>query len=358
MITAKEIKKLNEVKSEIGLVSLYLNTDQRLQTPEKILINLGNLLKEMEDELPKSDRQRIEKFVESELDQKIGGIAFFIDLDGNFWREYKFRKLVRNGIYKENNLHLTQLEELLDEYEQYCVVVVDKEKARVFTVFLGEIQEITEVFNEFPGKHAQGGWSQKRFQGHTEDHLQRHLKEVADKAYSFWQQDNFDRLIVAGSKEVLPKLEKILPNDLKNRLAGEFATELFKSDEHFLQKSLVVEEKIEREQESKQVKELADNLGGGNKAVSGIRDVVQAINDQKVMKLVVSEGFTQPGYYCPEDDLLCLDDNYGGGREIEALNDLVDELIQRAIAQGAKIEFVKDSEELRGLGEIGAWLRY
>jgi len=358
MITPAVIKKLNEIKSDAGLISLYLNTDQESQSTEKILSNLENLVRSVSEELTDSDRQPIIQFVASKLDKQTKGLACFVDLAGNFWQEYKFRQPVRNGIYRENNLHLTQLEELLDEYERYCVVVLDKEKAKVFTVFLGELVDITGVFNEFPGKHAQGGWSQKRFQGHVEDHLQRHLKEVATRTYEMWQKDNYDRLIIAGSKEVLPKLEEALHNDLKKRLAGQFQTELFKSDEHFLQESLKVAEKIEREQEEKIVKELANNLGEGNKAVSGVQDVVQAVNDKKVMKLVVSEGFTQSGYYCEADGLLSLEDNCDCGKKLGKVDDLVDELVQQAIAQGAKVEFVKDSQELRDLGEVGAVLRY
>jgi len=32
----------------------------------------------------------------------------------------------------------------VDEYERYAVAVVDKERARLFTVFLGEIEEMEE----------------------------------------------------------------------------------------------------------------------------------------------------------------------------------------------------------------------
>ena len=66
----------------------------------------------------------------------------------------------------------------LDEYERYAVALVDKEKARFFSVFLGEIDE-TDDFKDFvPAKHDQGGVSQANFQRHHEAHVFRHLKRV------------------------------------------------------------------------------------------------------------------------------------------------------------------------------------
>ncbi|NQV13732.1 MAG: host attachment protein [Parcubacteria group bacterium] len=359
MFTPTDIKKLNAVKSPDSLVSLYFNTDQGLQTKEKILTSAKDLLKEVADTLPTNLQQKVLDYLDKELKQEIKGLAFFIDPAGEPWQQYEFRVPVRQGIYQEKNLHLTQLEELLDEYERYCTVVLDKEKAQIFTVFLGEIEDVTDVFNEFPGKHAQGGWSQKRFQGHIKDHEQRHLKEVAIKAYDFFQQDGFDRLIIAGSQEILPVFKETLHADLQSRLAGEFATELFQSTEHFLQESLKVAERIEREKEAELVKELGDNLGAGNKAVSGIRDTLQAVNDKKIMKLVLADGFTQSGYNCPSCGLLGLEaDECGCQGESNKVADLIDEMVQAAIAQGAKIEFVKDSKELEDLGSVGAFLRY
>ncbi|MBU1178689.1 hypothetical protein KJ903_05780 [Patescibacteria group bacterium] len=359
MLTSADIKELNAIKSSNPLISLYLNTDQELQNKEKILTSAKDLLKKVADTLPTNLQQKVLDYLDQELNQEIKGLAFFIDPAGEPWRQYQFRVPVRQGVYQEANLHLTQLEELLDEYERYCTVVLDKEKAQIFTVFLSEIEDITDIFNEFPGQHAQGGWSQKRFQGHIEDHVQRHLKEIATKTYGLFKQDSFDRLIIAGSKEILPDFKKALHPDLQSRLAGDFATELFQPTEHFLQESLKVAEKVEREKEAELVKELGDNLGVGNKAVSGVRDTLQAVNDKKVMKLVLADGFTQSGYNCPSCGLLGLEaDECGCQDELEEVADLIDEMMQAAIAQGARVEFVKGSKELEDLGNVGAFLRY
>jgi len=51
--------------------------------------------------------------------------------------------------------------ELLDEYEPYAVALVDKEKARFFSIFLGEIEE-TDDFQRLRARQARSGLACRR----------------------------------------------------------------------------------------------------------------------------------------------------------------------------------------------------
>ena len=74
---------------------------------------------------------------------------------------------------------MAPLLELVDEFERYAIALVDKEKARLFTFFASEIEEM-ESFKDFVfGKSDQGGVSQARYQQHHEAHVYWHLKRVA-----------------------------------------------------------------------------------------------------------------------------------------------------------------------------------
>jgi Bacterial archaeo-eukaryotic release factor family 10 len=64
---------------------------------------------------------------------------------------------------------------LLDEHERYVVAAVDKTTARIFSVFVGEIEEREALEDdEVPPKHDQGGLSQSRYQHHHETHVRWH----------------------------------------------------------------------------------------------------------------------------------------------------------------------------------------
>ena len=54
--------------------------------------------------------------------------------------------------------YIQPLLDILDNYKQYAVLLVDKESARLFLVHLGEIEEYGEVHTpDVPGKHKKRG---------------------------------------------------------------------------------------------------------------------------------------------------------------------------------------------------------
>lgn len=359
MITLEELKEINKIKSdENKFVSLYLNTDQKINSTEKIQIKLKNLLAKAEHELSADDIKKIDYYFNKSIKNRSKSVVFFVGKNEDVWRYYEFKKPLPSSVHIENNLHITPLQKMLDEYERYGVLVLDNEKAKVFTVYLGEIEEIKDLSDYYPGKHAQGGWSQKRFQGHIEDHLLKHLKHSAEVIYQIWKDKKFDRLILGGADEIIAKLEQGLPSDIKKIVSGKFNTELFKPLEHFLNQSLEIEEQAERNKEEKIINELENNLGDGNKAVSGIRDVLNSINEKRVMRLIIQEVAEQKGYYCKECDMLLLEKNECPCEGENYQVDLIDEMVQKALSQQAEVEFVKWEDKMNKLGNIGAILRY
>lgn len=360
MITQAEIKKLNEIKTNTPTISLYVNTDQKNNTPEKILIGQKNLLKKAKDLLGEDNYKFLMSEIDPSLNQKVKGMALFVNPREDVSFIYKFAKPFVNQIHIEKNLHLKPLISLLDEYERYCVVMVDKEKAKIFSVYLGEVEEMTNIFNNFPGKHSQGGWSQQGNQAHADFHHKQNLKEVAEKTFKIFKEKKFNRLIIGGSKEILSDFKEKLHSYLQERLAGEFFMEFFKSDQEILAESLKIEENVEREKEGKLVRELIDNLGYKNKAITGLDRVLQASFEKKILKLVVKEGLQKSGFVCTSCDKLIYKEGDCAECENnkEQVDDIIDELVQQVISCGGEVEFVRDNKELEKVGDVGAFLRY
>ncbi|MFA6296673.1 MAG: host attachment protein [Patescibacteria group bacterium] len=360
MLQNKDVTKLNRLQSDKeDVVTIYLNCDQRRYKPEEIEEKLKDLLKIVGEKLGAEETKKIEEWIDLRLDKKVKGMAFYASPSKNFWSIYKFPCPIKTGAYVEKNVHIEQLLQVLDELERYCVVVCDKEKAKIFTVFLGVIQDFSYIFDEFPGKHDQGGLAQQNQASHTEEHVRQHLKKINEQLFKFWKEKGFDRLILAGSKEVLPELKKVLHTELKNRVVGEFFTELFKPNEHFLEQSLVVQEKVERQNEKKLVDELNNSLNG-QLAVAGLKKVLDAIQERDIKALLVDSKLSTTGKKCPNCDFLGLDEVVCPycSFKTEDVKDVVDELVQKAYSHRAKIEFVENNEVLAGMGGIGAMLRF
>lgn len=363
MLNLQEIKTLEKIKTKTpSILSIYLNCDQRTRTAEQIRIDLKDLLKKVK-EIDKKSETKIKDYVRLRLKPQIKGLAFFVSSKVDLFMTYELPRSFLNQIILDTSPYTQPLLKLLDEFERYCLVVVDKEKAKVFTVFLGEIEEHQDVFPEvkFPGKHDQGGWSQARMQRHTEAHIKKHIQDINKQIFLFFRKNNFDRLIIAGSKEVLPEFEKNLHPYLKQRLAGKFLTELFMPLRHFLDQSLKIEEQVEREKEHELVKELKESLGRG-KGVAGLGKVLSSAQGKKLQTLLVSFGFKKSGKVCDNCGFISIIPQLKVcpfcKEKMKETEDVIERLTEKALEQDAKVEFVKDNKELEKMGNVGAILRF
>lgn len=114
--------------------------------------------------------------------------------------------------------------------QKYLVLLVDREKARLFTVHLGQIDETKEIFDpSVPQKvkHGDNAWdAQDKIFRHIQDHLHRHLKLITQETAKFANGRNIQFILIGGHKELFAKIKKHLPKNLADKVKGTFVTEL------------------------------------------------------------------------------------------------------------------------------------
>jgi peptide chain release factor subunit 1 len=123
-----------------------------------------------------------------------------------------------------SKLDLEPLIAIAREHPPALVVVADKARARVFTVTLGECEEVADLEGDPVRRHRQGGWSDRRFQRHEDELAHGNLKAAVDWIDSFAPAGA--RLYVAGPPEARSGFKHLLPKRLHQSLAGEFAANL------------------------------------------------------------------------------------------------------------------------------------
>ncbi|MEW6408306.1 MAG: Vms1/Ankzf1 family peptidyl-tRNA hydrolase [Patescibacteria group bacterium] len=360
MFTEKDLKTLNKIQTKTPTISLYLNVDQKVLKPESIRTNFRNLLKKLKNVFEEEFLAKIRRRFRLRLAKNIRSLVFFANPFENIFYEYELPRPVKTCLCLEKNLHLAPLVKILDEYERYLVIVFDKSKAKIFSIYLGEIQKSKEIKQDFPGKHKMGGWSQTRYQRHIKDHLYRNLKKVKEEISRLSRKKEFGRLILAGPPEALFLMKKILPQNLRKKLAGEFRAELFATSSKILAKAREAEEKIERQKEKEKIKKWQKFLGKKNKSCSGMMNVIAAALQKRILELYLDLNLKISGYKCFSCHNLSLEKREAClicGAEIEKA-DLIDELVQEVLAQNGKVEFVVGDKELQNWGGIGARLRY
>jgi peptide chain release factor subunit 1 len=249
----------------------------------------------------------------------------------------------------------------VDTYDAFCTVIVDREKARIFLARMASIEEERDIFDEVPGRHEQGGWSQARYQRHIGEHVGQHLRRVAGTLLGFSKRHPFDHLVVAGPDELVPEFERHLHPYLRRLIASRTTLPMTATIDDVLTKSLAVEEAVEVERERRVIRRLNAEAAAGRQAVKGLDGVLEALSDARVETLVAPFGVSEPGRRCRACGRLVSRRRICptcGGRT-EPVGDVMESAVTAALRQSAKVETLPFTAPADPRSrEVGALLRF
>lgn len=120
------------------------------------------------------------------------------------------------------------LERRIDVYKRYLVIVGDRQKGKFFTIYKNRFEDQVMQFRDetVPQNVKKEGMRRAgKTQSHIRDHLDKHLKELGERALDYIRSrdvGHVDGVIVASRKELLNKMKESLPGPLKNSVIGEF----------------------------------------------------------------------------------------------------------------------------------------
>jgi peptide chain release factor subunit 1 len=350
-----------------NVLSAYLDVEPERRRRGAYTIVFRDLVRDIRRRLDKDARRdlaaesaRIEEWLQTARPDG-RGVAVFSCLPRDLWQVHVLPDPVRDVVEYDAAPHLAPLLDVIDEYERYAVAVVDKEKARLLTVYMGEIEE-SDAFKDFvPGKHDQGGPAQARYQRHHETHVLWHLKHVVATLEDMLSRRAFDRLILGGPEEATSELSELLPERLAERLVSVIPVDSAASAAQILELTLEVERGVERDAEMRLVNELLDLAGGGGRAACGPGATIDALVLGEVSTLVLADGLRASGSECPN----CGHLEWGTagtcpvcGHALRPGEDIVDRLVQRAAGQSGEVEIVHDeaaqrlTDSCRGVGGV------
>jgi peptide subunit release factor 1 (eRF1) len=358
------------------VLSVYLDVDQSKASNLKRGFEtvLQNLLREVERGLDErarqafeADRARVLRFMQGYEPRK-KGLVIFCDARHGFWWDREVPVSLPNVARFERTPYLRPLIEILDEYERYGVVLLDKEKARVFTVHVGEIEEHEAIFDDVPRRTVTTStdrlWSQKNLQRHHDAHVHEHAVRVAERVRELAERYRFDRLIVGGTVEAVGELMRVLPKRVSERVVGTISLPVTASASEVLAEVLRIEEQVERQAEHRLVESLLTAAGKGDRAVVGPTATLEALHEGRVWRLVYVGDHALAGSVCAQCGALFWEPQretcwYCGGT-LETAPDFLNRVLERTLALGGSVEEVRGpaAERLKAAGGVGAFLRY
>jgi len=368
-----QLRRLAELRLDRPVVlSLYLDLDpSEFATPPARATAVRSLLDDAErklrerDNLAHDDRvalqaslERASSFLQRELPTEgAHAVAVFASETAELFEALKLPRSVRSRVAIGHSPLVGPLARL-ERRERWCVALVSRRDARIFRGSPDGLREIQQIHDTVFGQHDQGGWSQARYQRGIEKEKADHLKHTADALMKHFKRRPFKRLIVGGPREVVADFESKLHGYLQERLAGRVEVDVDSATpEQVLAAARPRFEELEREREAEALERL------GERGVSGLEQVLQALNERRVEVLLLDEQFSGvSGVQCPDCGWLgpggerrCPAD----GARLLALDDLTDAAIELSVQQSAELLAVRhDREAIEAHGGIGALLRF
>jgi peptide chain release factor subunit 1 len=372
MLKHDEIERLAEFDARTSRVlSVYLDLDPSAQVRRAYRIAFEDLVKgarlrQDDAAMPQfaDEVARVQTFLETEPPRG-KGLAVFTCAPHVLWRAEFLTVRTPNHLVFEPRPDVAPLLRVMDEYEQYAVALVDKIRARLFTVFMGEIEESEALRDtDAVGRTDQGGWSQARYQRHHEAHVYSHLKTVAQRLADLHRRRHFERLILAGPGEAATELRRVLPRMLARRVVALIAADIDARVRDILDKTLAVERVIEREDEERLLRQLVEHAGPGGRSVLGVRPTLTALWADLVQTLVVAQGARGEGSECPNCERLdpgSVERCPTCDSTMRHVHDVFHRAAQRAVERAGRAEVVYGDAERRLMqlgGGLGALLRH
>jgi peptide chain release factor subunit 1 len=366
------LRKLSEWSSNgIPVSSLYVDVDgRRYPRRQDYMVRAKQLCHELkrqaeEEPLDRQARSSVSLDAARMLDYlntmdrgPTRGVALFSASKADLWEAVAVPRPLPDRVCLESHPYVIPLEALVETHESFCTTLIDRAKARIFLARMGQIQERTDIFDEVPGWHDQGGWSQGRYQRHIEEHAASHLKHVADVLLRFYKVRKFDHLILAGPDELIPEFERVVHDYLRRRVATRITLPMTATAAEVLEKSLAVEEEIEKARERQVLRRLAAEAAAG-RSVMGLSRVLHALNEERVDTLVVPFGLSAPGARCASGHLAAKGRRCGICQaRLEPVRDVVDDAVAGAMRQGSRVEILSLLEPEETPKDIGALLRF
>jgi peptide subunit release factor 1 (eRF1) len=350
----------------VPALSVYLDTGPERQVKRSYRIVFKDLVKATRDRLGKIEQENLEKEVEraqawlEEQEPRGNGLALFSCEPEKLWQASFLPFTVQDHLAFEPSADVGPLLEIMEDFERTAVVLVNKERARIFTIAQGEIEESKTHEDFVPPKNRRS-----IYEKHHQAHVYWHLKHVVEQLNVLFQSRSFDRLILAGPEEVTSELRRILPRSLASRLKATTShLAVSATPAEVLESTLEIERQIEQQAETDLVHELLEIAGAGGLATMGVDQTLEAIWLDEILTLVVAEGSHPNGSECENCGWL-----QQGHREIcpvcaadmHPIHDVGHRAMARAHLQAASVEVVhgKAAQTLRDRGaELAAFLRF
>jgi peptide subunit release factor 1 (eRF1) len=372
MITREELRQLAEVESkENAAVTFYYQPrppQNKSHREEAILVK--DLVKQAVHQAhgangARPDLNRILEMSEQLHGNHARAKAVFACSAQGVWREFDLPPLLpATQLVIDHRFHLRPIATLGARSPRCCVTLVDREKARLFTLRAGDLSERTGLFDVVPRRGRTDGFLGYDA-GHKERHIDnetmRHFKHVAERLRDLQAREGCEAFIVGCRDETWPELVPHLHVYIRQRLIGRFSVDpVLVTLEEIKEQAERVLHEHDRAGRQELIREVLGEAQRNARGTVGLRHVLQSMERGEVQTLLIGQNFAAKAVECSNCshlDTRMVKSCAVCGHETRELDDVADALVRRALRGGLDYVYLED-EALEKAGNIGALLRF
>jgi peptide chain release factor subunit 1 len=374
-LTWEGLRDLATFRAERGCaISFYLDLDPSdSPTPVSVDSRINALLDEVEkwpgrgrlDHAQKAgldaDLDRLRGYFDSEFSREgAHGLALFCaGLDG-LWVQLPLSDRVTDLVKVGTTCYLAPLVPLVGRGDGVIVAAVGRERGDLYRLTDGRLEEFEDQFDEQPGRHDQGGWSQARYQRHIEKLVEDHLRDVAELLDREVRSRRGTRIVIVASEETRSAFEDELSHDVQGAVIGWTIAEAHAGAPELLEAAKPVLGKWRAQEEATVAERWQEEAGRNGRAAAGWEKTLEAASDGRVELLLVQEGADHSAWECPRCGRLSAE---GGecpvdGTPMEESQNGADLAVHQTLAHGGTVRQLRERHDLEPVEGIGALLRY
>ena len=375
-MTREQIRELAEFKDQNACaVSFYFQPStprNKAHKEDTILIKdlAREALRKLEDKGQKEcARADIDRIVRLSGELRSNGThakAVFACADKNIWREYDLPPtLGSTQLYVDRHFRLKPVAQLLGASPLVAIVLLDRHRARIFDLRLGELTEREDLFHPLPRRGRSdgfGGYEGGHAQRRVEDEVRQHFKNIAENLKELMDRGVFEKWILACQDTHRSMFEPQLHPYVSQALIGHFHADVAHAtrDEIKSHAEQILHHTLSARC-SDLVAQTLNHARSNGRGVTGLRRVLRSLELGEVQTLLVGEGLQAHAVecgncghidahlvsYCP----LC-------GHATQEVVDVGEAILPWVISRDVETFYVKDEPEFDKVGNIAALLRF
>ena len=373
-VTWSLLRELATFRAEKGCAtSLYLNLDpSEVPTARDAHSRMNALLNSAEKTdrkdltheqrgALKADFARIARWFDEEFERDgAQAVAVFAAGLDNFWSTMALPEPVPDRFKVGHDFFLAPLVPVVARADGTIVAVVGREQGHLYRLESGRLKEIVDHFDETPGQHDQGGWSQARYRRHIEKLVQEHLKGVAQVLDRSRRQLQVPKVVLVCSEEMRSEFTEALSAEVRDAVVGWAPAEAHSGPSQLLEAVTPVLEEAEAQDETEVLARWREEAGRTARAASGWEQTLEAASDGRVELLLFQEGNDHQAFRCPACGRAAAS---GGscpldGTTLEETDAGLDLAVHQTLTHGGAVWAIRHQQDLAPVEGIGALLRY